>query len=64
MMVMTSGGPINSTMSPAYYLYTQGFKYGKHGYASAIGTVLMMMTLVLSMFILRIRYRKDHDVAV
>ena len=64
MYIMTQGGPITSTMSPAYYLYTQGFKYGKHGYASAIGTVLMMMTLVLSMFILRIRYRKGHDVAV
>ena len=64
MLIMTQGGPISATMSPAYYLYTQGFNYGKHGYASAIGTVLMMMTLVLSMFILRIRYRRGHDVAV
>jgi ABC-type sugar transport system permease subunit len=64
MLIMTQGGPITSTMSPAYYLYTQGFNYGKHGYASAIGTVLMMMTLVLSMIILRIRYRGSHDVAI
>ncbi len=64
MLVMTQGGPINTTMSPAYYLYIQGFTYGKHGYASAIGTVLMLMTLVLSIFILRIRYRRAHDVAV
>jgi ABC-type sugar transport system permease subunit len=64
MLIMTQGGPITSTMSPAYYLYTQGFNYGKHGYASAIGTVLMMMTLALSMVILRIRYRGNHDVAI
>ena len=64
MLVMTQGGPINTTMSPAYYLYIQGFTYGKHGYASAIGTVLMLMTLVLSMFILRMRYRRAYDVAV
>ena len=64
MLVMTQGGPINTTMSPAYYLYIQGFAYGKHGYASAIGTVLMLMTLVLSIFILRIRYRRAYDVAV
>ncbi len=64
MLVITSGGPINTTMSPAYYLYIQGFTYGKHGYASAIGAVLMLMTLVLSMFILRMRYRKAYDVEV
>ena len=64
MLVMTHGGPINTTMSPAYYLYIQGFTYGKHGYASAIGTVLMLMTLVLSMFILRMRYRRAYDVEV
>ncbi len=64
MLVMTQGGPINTTMSPAYYLYIQGFTYGKHGYASAIGTVLMLMTLALSIFILRMRYRRAYDVAV
>ena len=64
MLVMTQGGPINTTMSPAYYLYIQGFTYGKHGYASAIGAVLMLMTLALSIFILRMRYRRAYDVAV
>ncbi len=64
MLVMTQGGPINTTMSPAYYLYIQGFTYGKHGYASAIGTVLMLMTLALSIIILRMRYRRAYDVAV
>ena len=64
MLVVTQGGPVNSTMSPGYYLYTQGFTYGAHGYASAIGTVLMLMTLVLSIFIMRARYRRAYDVAI
>ncbi len=64
MFVMTQGGPANATMSPAFYLYTQAFDYGEHGYATAIGTVLMLMTLVFSIVILRIRYRRAHDVAI
>ena len=64
MLVVTQGGPVNSTMSPGYYLFTQGFTYGKHGYASAIGTVLMLMTLVLSILILQARYRRAYDVAI
>lgn len=64
MLVVTQGGPVGSTMSPGYYLYTQGFTYGAHGYASAIGTALMLMTLTLSIFILRARYQGAHDVAV
>ena len=64
MFVMTQGGPANATMSPAFYLFTQAFDYGEYGYATAIGTVLMLMTLVFSIVILRIRYRKAHDVEV
>ena len=64
MLVVTQGGPVGSTMSPGYYLYTQGFTYGAHGYASAIGTALMLMTLVLSVFILRSRYKGAYDVTV
>ena len=64
MFVLTQGGPANATMSPAFNLYQQGFTYGEQGYATAIGTVLMLMTLVFSIVILRIRYRRAHDVAV
>lgn len=64
MFVLTQGGPANATMSPAFYLYQQGFFYGEQGYATAIGAVLMLMTLVLSIVILRLRYRRAHDVAV
>lgn len=35
----------------ATHLYTQGFKYFKYGYASAIGTVLLVMCLIVTFII-------------
>ena len=64
MFVLTQGGPANATMSQAFYLYQQGLFYGEQGYATAIGAVLMLMTLIFSIIILRIRCRRAHDVAV
>ncbi|CAA9583692.1 MAG: hypothetical protein AVDCRST_MAG86-3204 [uncultured Truepera sp.] len=65
MLIVTGGGgPINATQSPGLYLYQQAITYGKYGYATAIGTVLMLLTLAFSWFILRSRYRGAHDVAV
>ena len=65
MLIVTGGGgPVNATQSPGLYLYQQAITYGKFGYATAIGTVLMLMTLTFSMFILRARYRRAHDVEV
>ena len=64
MLVVTNGGPVNATESPGLYLYQQAFTFGKFGYSTAIGTVLMLMTLAFSVFILRARYRSAHDVEV
>lgn len=47
-LVLTNGGPGQSTMTPALYLYLQGFSYGKMGYASAIGFVLFLLLLLLT----------------
>ncbi|MBO9609279.1 MAG: sugar ABC transporter permease [Paenibacillaceae bacterium] len=47
-LVLTNGGPGQSTMTPALYLYIQGFSYSKMGYASAIGLVLFLLLLVLT----------------
>lgn len=64
MFVVTGGGPVNATISPGFYLYQVAFQYGKFGYATAIGTVLMLMTLAFGIIILRERYRSAHDVEV
>lgn len=54
-LVMTEGGPGRSTTSPALYMYEQAFTFDKFGYASAIGiiifVVLLIITLINQMFI-------------
>ncbi len=47
-LVLTNGGPGQSTMTPALYLYLQGFSYSKMGYASAIGLVLFVLLMLLT----------------
>ena len=45
---MTEGGPNHRTEVLATHLYTQGFKYNKYGYASAIGVVLIVLCLIVT----------------
>lgn len=51
--VLTKGGPGNATQVPGYYLYQNAFNYGRFGYASAIGVILMLMLLSISYFNIR-----------
>jgi raffinose/stachyose/melibiose transport system permease protein len=44
-LVLTGGGPGNSSLLPGLYLFKNGFAYGKLGYASAIGFVLFCFCL-------------------
>ena len=64
MLIITSGGPVNATQTPGLYLYQVAFTYGKFGYATAIGTALMIITLAFSYFTLRARYQGATDVEV
>lgn len=51
--VLTKGGPGNATQVPGYYLYQNAFNYGRFGYASAIGVILMLILLTISYFNIR-----------
>ncbi|MFA9466367.1 MAG: carbohydrate ABC transporter permease [Velocimicrobium sp.] len=48
---MTQGGPNHTTDVLATHLYTQGFKYFKYGYASAISMVLLVLCLIVTLLI-------------
>ena len=48
---MTEAGPNHQTEVLATHLYTQGFKYFKYGYASAIGVVLLVLCLIMTFII-------------
>ncbi|WP_242257799.1 carbohydrate ABC transporter permease [Streptococcus thoraltensis] len=49
-MVMTQGGPLNSTLTPVYYIYRTGFTDRSVGYASSItvifGAIIIIFTLL------------------
>ena len=47
-MLMTAGGPGNSTMVLVYYIYYQAFQFFQTGYASALAVVLFVVTLGLT----------------
>ncbi|MCH6160983.1 carbohydrate ABC transporter permease [Streptomyces marispadix] len=46
--VLTEGGPANSTSLAIFYIYQQAFVFGEYGYASAMGTVLVLAMLLCS----------------
>ncbi|GAA3709018.1 sugar ABC transporter permease [Zhihengliuella alba] len=48
-MVMTSGGPDNSTQVLATWLYRSGFVQNDFGYAAAIATVIFAVTLAVAL---------------
>lgn len=55
--VMTEGGPLNSTLSIVLYLYQQGFRWWRMGYASALAFVLFLIVFILAIANLMLRKR-------
>jgi multiple sugar transport system permease protein len=47
-LLLTGGGPSNSTMVLSYYVYFTAFKVNETGYASAIAVVLFLIALGLT----------------
>lgn len=58
---MTQGGPGNRTEVIATMLYKQGFNYNKMGYASAIGVVLLVMCLAVTLIINKCIKVEDYE---
>jgi raffinose/stachyose/melibiose transport system permease protein len=52
--VMTAGGPNNSSHTLGSYLYRVGFRNDEMGYASAIASLLFVITFVLTIVQLKI----------
>jgi len=46
--LLTGGGPNNSSVTLMYYLYNNAFKYNQLGVASAVGVIMFIVTLLLS----------------
>ena len=48
--VMTGGGPLNSSNVYIYYLYQNGFKWFKMGYASTLAVTFFVIVLIITIF--------------
>ena len=50
-LILTNGGPLNSTYTAAMHLYNNGFLYGKMGYSSMMAwsmfAVIMLITVIV-----------------
>jgi len=51
--IITNGGPINSSLFYALYLYQNAFSYLHMGYASGLAWILLVITLALTLVVLR-----------
>lgn len=57
--ILTEGGPNNATITMGQYLYNNGFRYLKFGYASAIGYVMTILIGLLS--VIQFKLTKEED---
>lgn len=55
--VSTSGGPYNSTLFYALYLFNQAFSYFNLGYASALAWVLFILVLIVTLILFKTSWR-------
>ncbi|HEY5836756.1 carbohydrate ABC transporter permease [Streptomyces sp.] len=60
-LIMTGGGPANSTQTLAMMAYTSSFKQFKFGQGAAIGNLLLLLTLVFAVVYVRLTRRSDQE---
>jgi raffinose/stachyose/melibiose transport system permease protein len=59
-LLLTQGGPNNTTWTPVLYMYENAFEYSQMGYALAIAFLLFLISLVLALVTMRF-LRSDDD---
>jgi multiple sugar transport system permease protein len=57
--VMTGGGPLRATTSVVLYMYEEGFRWWRMGYAAAIAFVLFVIILVATLIQFRLQRRAE-----
>lgn len=51
--ILTKGGPVNSTLTSSLYIYKQGFENFDFGYSAALGLIVSVLIMILSIFIFK-----------
>lgn len=60
-LIVTNGGPMNSTTTIAHQIYRNGFEYYKMGYASAQAVVLMVIIFAITLINMRFGGGDEND---
>jgi len=60
--VMTNGGPNHATEVLSTYLFYQGFRTLKYGYASAIANILLLLCVV-AIVLINVSFKSDDNEA-
>lgn len=58
-LLLTGGGPGDSSLTPALHLYNRAFTYNEMGYASALGVTLFL--IILAFTIISQKYMKSTE---
>ena len=56
-----NGGPGNSTNVPALLMYNESFKYNKYGKGSAIATIILAMSILVSVISLKLTQQMEDS---
>lgn len=65
-LIMTQGGPINSTMTLSLYSYRMAFEQGEVGYAAALSILQLLVIVVvalLAQYLRRVMGRRERNTA-
>jgi multiple sugar transport system permease protein len=57
--LLTGGGPNNASNTLMWFLYNNAFKFNQLGIASAVGVIMFLITILLSVPQLRAMFKKD-----
>lgn len=57
--VMTQGGPLKSTLTLVLFMYEQGFRWWRLGFAAAVAVVLCLLTLIGTL--IQFQLGRDRD---
>lgn len=57
--VMTDGGPLDSTLSAALFIYQRGFQLNNFGYAAAGSVILFLIIIVATVIQMRVQNRES-----
>ncbi|MEI5992174.1 hypothetical protein A5881_003730 [Enterococcus termitis] len=59
--VMTKGGPLDSTLSVALFIYQRGFQYNKFGYAAAGSVILFIAIIIVTGIQMKIQTKQKEN---